>query len=290
MITDLLTVAVDDALAGWPIFPCVPRDKHPLTEHGLLDASADPDQVWWWWEKWPDANISVATGKTLGMVVLDIDGEEGRNSLGALEGEHGALPQTMTARSGRPDGGEHRYFAYAGDDVRNSSGRIGAKLDIRGTGGYIIVPPSVHETGNRYQWTNLIDPAPLPGWLRLLALPPATPAPRPASSSTSNDLVHRARVYVACAEGAGEGTRNDACFRLSGHLGALVGEHGKTLGEDQVFDLLIDFNRRCTPPLGEVELRKAVHSGMTNGTAPDPKPDRPRPSRTWTSPFAAGVA
>jgi len=274
MSDDLLTAAIDCALDGCRIFPCVPRDKNPLTEHGLLDATNDPDQVWWWWERWPDANIGMATG--YGRIVLDVDGTIGRESLAALEAQYGALVETLMAKSGRPDGGVHFHFAYAGNDIRNSAGRIGKGLDVRGFGGYIILPPSVHETGNRYRWINDIDPAPLPEWLRMLMLPPKS-APRPAiaAGGPCADLLRRGRVYLAMAEGAGEGTRNGACFRLAGHLGALVGEHRETLGEDQVFDLLIDFNRRCTPPLGEVELRKAVHSGMTNGKAREPKPSRP---------------
>ena len=284
MTTDLLTAAIDYALIRrWPIFPCEARGKKPLTEHGVLDATTDADLIWSWWERWPGANIGLACGKDSGLVVLDVDGAKGRESLAALESKYGPLPLTLKAKSGRPDGGEHWFFAYAGDDIRNSAGKIGEGLDIRAAGGYIIIAPSVHETGNRYEWQNDIDPAPLPVWLHdLLVLAKPMPTARPiipASSDARAGLVRRARVYVAKVEGVGEGSRNGACFRLAGHLASFVDEHGEALGEREIIDLLADFSRRCNPPLPEKELTTAVHSAISNGTARQPKPPKPFLSR-----------
>ena len=286
-MTDLRTAAVDLAMGGLPIVPlhsvrdgrctcgdpeCEHPGKHPRTQHGLNDASADPDQAWWWWERWRDANIGIRTGKPSGLVVLDEDGEEGRESLAALEARYGALVETLTARSGRVTGGKHRYFAYAGNDIKNSVGQVGAGLDVRANGGMIVAPPSVHYTGNRYEWLNDIDPAPLPGWLRLLMLPLVKASPRPASSSTCNDLARRARIYIAAAKAVGRGVRNSRLFKLAGNVASLVDEHGGRLGEAVIVDLLQDFNRRCDPPLDEKELVTVVRSALTTGTPRELKP------------------
>lgn len=267
MKTDLLNDAVNYTMypRRWSIFPCAPRGKAPLTEHGLNDASNDSDDAWAWWERWPQANIGLRTGG--GIIVLDEDGEEGRASLAALQAQHGALPTTMQAQSGRMDGGTHYYFAYAGDDIGNSAGRIGKGLDVRGTGGYIIIPPSVHETGRRYTWLNDLEPAPLPEWLRLLMLPPKQAAPRPIIRP--DDAMTRARAWLSKVDPAAEGGRDNQVFNLAGNLLAFG------LGEGEVVALLTGFNLLLNPPLPERTVLEKVRSAMHNGTPRQPKPNRP---------------
>jgi hypothetical protein len=123
----------------------------------------------------------MATGKASGVVAIDVDGVEGRASLADLERQGLTLPATLTVTTGRTDGGEHRYYLQpAGVDVRNDqSGKIGPHIDVRGTGGFVVFPPSMHASGKQYR---SIDPsvpvAVLPGWVvdRLTARRPMTAA------------------------------------------------------------------------------------------------------------------
>jgi hypothetical protein len=123
----------------------------------------------------------MATGKASGVVAIDVDGVEGRASLADLERQGLTLPATLTVTTGRTDGGEHRYYLPpAGVDVRNDqSGKIGPHIDVRGTGGFVVFPPSMHASGKQYR---SIDPsvpvAVLPGWVvdRLTARRPMTAA------------------------------------------------------------------------------------------------------------------
>jgi hypothetical protein len=144
------------------VFPCEPGGKRPLTYSGFWDASADPRRIEAWWRRWPDANLGVPTGERSGLLVLDIDpGADGTESLAALERVHGPLPGTARARTG--GGGVHVYFRYpAGEEVRNSAGRLGPGLDVRGEGGYVVVPPS--RTRSAYEWLDRAPPAD-PAWL-----------------------------------------------------------------------------------------------------------------------------
>ena len=145
-----------------PVFPCEPGGKRPLTYNGFWDASADPRRVAAWWRRWPGANLGVPTGERSGLLVLDVDpGAGGPESLAALERAHGPLPRTATARTG--GGGMHVFFEYpAGEEVRNSAGKLGPGLDVRGEGGYVVVPPS--RTLGAYEW---LDRTPVAGafWL-----------------------------------------------------------------------------------------------------------------------------
>jgi hypothetical protein len=152
-----LKAALSYARRGIPVFPCEPRGKRPLTYSGFWDASTDARRIRSWWSRWPSANIGVPTGERSGLLVLDIDPRGGGpESLAALERQSGALPATARARTG--SGGVHLFFKYPlREEVRNSAGLLGPGLDVRGEGGYVVVPPS--RTEDSYKWIDRAPPA-----------------------------------------------------------------------------------------------------------------------------------
>ena len=158
----LLRAALAYARRGIPVFPCEPGGKRPLTYNGFWDASADPRRVEAWWSRWPEANVGIPTGERSGLLVLDVDpGAGGPESLAALERTGGPLPRTARTRTG--GGGMHVFFGYpAGEEVRSNTGRLGPGLDVRGEGGYVVVPPS--RTQSAYEWLARTSPAD-PTWL-----------------------------------------------------------------------------------------------------------------------------
>ncbi|MCC6131427.1 MAG: bifunctional DNA primase/polymerase [Acidobacteria bacterium] len=248
------------------------------------------------WENWADCNLGIVMGGSARLVALDIDGPAGRASLASLEAEHGPLPQTLSSRSGRPDGGEHRVFRAPEDLdlllIRNRAGvaALGQPgLDIRTSGGQIIVCPSLHRAGTRYEWVDRIAPAPLPRWLFDLAVSAgrkkkvAMPVSQVRHPSTASDAVTRARAYLAKmpASISGQGG-HDAAFRA-----ALVLVRGFALAEGQALDILLtDFNPRCEPPWTERELQHKVESASSDGSlSMGYLLDTPRPG--WTEQAAA---
>lgn len=125
---------------------CGSPAKHPRTRNGLNAASADLDQVHDWWTRWPRANIGIRTGEDAGVFVLDIDPPHGGDeSLAQLTQRNGELPATLEQRTG--SGGRHLFFRHPGGAIKNSVGKLGAGLDIRGDGGYVLVAPSRNTTG-----------------------------------------------------------------------------------------------------------------------------------------------
>ncbi len=124
-VAELAAAAFSYAERGWRVFPV--NGKRPRLPHGLTEASADPEQVRAWWQRWPDAGVAIATGD--GLLVLDVDGEVGADALHELEREHGELPETVRAETG--GGGEHYYFSANGE-LRNTAGKLGEGLDTRG--------------------------------------------------------------------------------------------------------------------------------------------------------------
>jgi hypothetical protein len=134
---DLHAAELDYMERGWPVLPLVPRGKVPLVRHGLKDASTDRGQVEEWRRRWPRANIGVVTGPASGLLVIDLDGDEGLGSWARLEATHDAVV-TLEASTG---GGVHLLLRYpAGVELGNTAGRLGDGIDTRGRGGYIVAP------------------------------------------------------------------------------------------------------------------------------------------------------
>ena len=140
----LLAAALEYADRGWPVFPCK-LDKKPYTSHGFKEATTDSEQIETWWAQWPEASIGIPTGAQT-FLVLDVDPRHGGHvSLAQLEQRHGELPLTRLVQTG--GGGRQYYFQWPGVLIRNSAGELGAGLDVRGDGGYVIAPPSGHPSG-----------------------------------------------------------------------------------------------------------------------------------------------
>ena len=160
---DLFTAALDYAARGLPVFPCLPRGKMPAVARGFHSATTNPATIRRFWTD-PDRNIAIPTGASSGFWVLDIDGDDGEASLRDLEARHGVIPETPIVITSR---GRHIWFTYR-EPIPSSAGRIGPGLDTRGDGGYIIAPPSIHESGHRYAWTENYRRQPIasaPQWL-----------------------------------------------------------------------------------------------------------------------------
>lgn len=177
--TPLLDAALQYAGGGWRVFPlhsvwfkkagepvctcrrgaeCTSMGKHPRIQEGFKGATTDWKQIEAWWDKWPQANIGIATGH--GLTVMDIDGEQGREELLNLVANHpGDFPGTLGVRTGN---GGHLYFDLAGP-----SSAAKGHLHVRGEGGYVVAPPSIHKSGRYYGWIDTrVGLAVPPDWLR----------------------------------------------------------------------------------------------------------------------------
>lgn len=131
--------------------PCKCPGKHPLIRHGVNGASNSLGKVAIWWKQIPYANIGVATGKKSGIVVIDIDPRNGGDeTLAELVSDIGQLPRTVVANTG--GGGQHFYFKYPVVEIKGGNNKLGKGIDIKSDGGYVIAAPSVHLSGELYQW------------------------------------------------------------------------------------------------------------------------------------------
>jgi hypothetical protein len=265
----MLASALDYARRGWQVLPLEPAGKRPLgalVPHGLKEATTDETTIRQWWTTEPNANVGIATGAVSGLVVIDVDGADGAQELRELVDQHGRFKATW-ARTG--SGGWHAYLQYPGVEVRNSAGKLGPGLDVRGDGGYVVAPPSIHPCGGRYTWRNAIHGShlpPMPPWLLALLKPPEPEPPRtrgftihpPAATKYANAAVEgEAREVADASVGQRNHRLNVAAFKLGGLVAAGM------VSESEVEHILTVAAQAAG--LSEQEARQTIRSGLRAG-------------------------
>jgi len=232
----MLDAALGYIAEGFRVFPTKP-DKKPLTEHGLKDATQLQIRVKEYWARWPNAGIGLVTD---GLVVLDFDSKHGgAESKTVIETKYGQLPRTRIHRTG--GGGLHYIYRNPnGTDIRNAVGLGGYQgVDLRANGGYIVAPPSPHESGARYEVIDDSEIAPAPVWLMGL---------------TTKKQMTQAET-IPEGQPIPEGQRNATLASLAGTM-----RHPGMTQPAIEAALLAENATRCQPPLSEDEVKAIAQS------------------------------
>lgn len=223
---------------GWQVIPLRPREKVPILNDWVKRATADAAQIGLWFASWRTANLGLACGQTSGVWVLDIDPRhQGDESLDDLIREHGPLPQTVCQCTG---GGGVQYFWRwpQGRSVGNRTA-IRPGIDVRGAGGQVVLPPSIHPSGKAYFWD--LSPheqelADAPAWLLdLVSDRPTAARPSPPPENLTEPIP--------------EGVRNDTLFSRACRMRRAGASESVILA-----DLREINSARCRPPLDAEEL------------------------------------
>ncbi|MCC7572644.1 MAG: bifunctional DNA primase/polymerase, partial [Candidatus Methanofastidiosum sp.] len=226
-INPLFDQAIKYFYLGLNIIPLRERDKISIIPWRRYQIEkVDIRDIDGWWSQWPNANIGIVTGSISRLLVLDIDGEEGRQSLKIASKD--ATINTPVARSSR---GKHYYFR-ANRIFRTCAGILPG-VDVRCEGGIIVAPPSVHPSGRVYEWEKSIfgnDLEDTPTWLSEIL-----------SEREGKDKAKEATIPL--------GKRNSELTRISGIL------RNKGLSPEAVRDTISRINQiQCEEPLGQGEV------------------------------------
>lgn len=250
--------ALEYAARGLQVFPvhsiengrctCIRPDcpspgKHPRTFNGVKDATSDPQRVREWWSKWPNANVGLACGAGSSIFAIDVDPRhQGDASFEEWETLRpaGPLPPTRVSRTG--GGGRHIFLRWP------RSGGIGNRtnwlpgVDVRGEGGYVLLPPSDHASGGVYTWESDVATAEAPEDL-------VDDLKRRGRGTGSGEL----RDDESILQGVPEGQRDDVLFRACCRWRRL---HKDSYTAVRL--LALAAASRCDPPFPEVEALKKV--------------------------------
>lgn len=228
--------------------------KTPLIRwRGYQKSLPSEDDVRGWWARWPDANIGFATGELSGILVLDTDGTEAQTKCLQL----GGLDETPTLWTGKI-GGAHFHLEYPGGDVRNFAGKMPG-TDLRGQGGYALLPPSLHASGNRYRWveqTRGIPASRVPAWLTALI---------ESDANEGGDSVFGDDFNVDdVLQGVPEGKRDDTLYRYACRL------RRDDVLQTEAEEKLRLAARACQPPFDEAiavgKVRRAYKEFQPTGS------------------------
>ena len=270
----MIDVALSYLDLGWSIIPLKPHDKVPhfalLPKDEAGKATWAPfqenpparDQVAEWWTRAPEANVGIVTGEVSGIIVQDLDGPEGLSTA-----HRNGIPVTPTSRTGH---GLHLIYRHPGHEVPNSSKRLPG-VDVRGDGGYIVAPPSVHPSGAVYQWQVTPDTAlaDAPDWfyaaldnsewdwlqetLRSEARSISTPTGGYWEKALANELQRLSTAVI--------GNRNNSLVQSAYRMGQIVA--AGHLDEGEVEGKLYLVARAIG--LDEGETRRTIQSGLRAG-------------------------
>ncbi|MFW6028729.1 MAG: phage/plasmid primase, P4 family [Halanaerobiales bacterium] len=204
-----------------------------------------------WWTEWPDAGLAIVTGKISNIIVLDIDPRHGGDE--TIMGKE--LPSTVTVNTG--GGGRHYYYKYPNKLERVNNfigGNVGLPgVDLRGDGGFIYAPPSLHHSGQVYSFEKNLafdqqELAEVPQWLmEVIEIENQNKKNSKIGLTAVNDL---SQLW----SGVTEGQRNDSCARLAGKLAHLE------MPIEEAKETLISWNNNNKPPLEEHEVIQTVNS------------------------------
>ena len=236
---------------GFSVIPIQSHEKKPLVQwERFQEQIATVRDIHEWEAKWPDANIGIVTGAISGLMVIDLDTPEAKSDLKELVPgfDFTAVPRSRTGK------GWQLFFQHPGITISNRAGIIPG-LDVRGDGGYVVAPPSMHPNGKTYKWDLPIDGElpKLPVELFKLISSPA--------SRIENGCRERFNTAQAIA-GVAEGQRDETLFRLACKL------RSADVPKGMAESLIVEAGLNCQPPVPEkITLEKIER--LTGDTSPN---------------------
>jgi hypothetical protein len=200
--TDSLRMALAYRAIGWSVVPQLAQEKKPTVRwKPFQEELPSGELIRSWYQQWPDAGVALICGSISGVLVVDVDGSEAHQVL--LERLGGTLPPAPKALSG--SGQPDRYHLFLQHPSLETKAKVTPwhpKLEFRGNGSIVILPPSQHRSGNRYQWASgaSLNDLPLPELPSAIARA-LIPPPRVTTAAAANGDISSAsastRAFVS---------------------------------------------------------------------------------------------
>lgn len=218
---------------GMSIIP-VDGQKRPLMAWKVYQTKyASTEEIKSWINLENFTGFGTTTGSLSGLLVVDIDHGANTDELD--------FPDTPTVKT--PHGGLHYYFKYPKNKTIKNFAGIRPKIDIRGEGGMVVMPPTKLSDGGVYEWMqDLTTPiADIPDWLskELQNKPPLE------------------RLATEILKGVPQSQRNSSATQV---VGKFLKYFKTDDWESTAWPAVKGWNLQNQPPLNESELRQVFDS------------------------------
>lgn len=220
---------------GWSILPVKPHEKRPFMTNWLqyTKQRPTPDNIKSWFKDLRGAGLGAVTGRISNIVVVDVE----HDSPYKLDQLLKKYPTSLISKTG--SGGYHLFYQYPQNRGRIANRvRMLEGVDLRADGGFIVLPPTVHACGGKYEWLQYGVPGKFPEELLQIE-----------SQSTSGD-----NWITDIYKGVSEGGRNQAAASLAGYF------FKKGLPKDIIEMFMFEWNEKNDPPLPIQEIHTVIDS------------------------------
>lgn len=231
---------------GFSVVPIREREKFPIVNWRQWQKTrATPTQIRMWWKQFPTAGVGIITGEISNLVVIDIDPGKGGT-------DDGMPPTGMRVTTG--SGGTHLYYPLPEGGCGTWVGTKG--VDVRGEGGLVVAPPTIHKCGEAYVW----DPDEEPGSIETITikqLVPSTEKAEALANGAANGLALDSKTWLndGIQNGVGEGKRNQEIAKRAGYYAGPC-----RMPYDHVLEMCRLTNTQFKPPLEDKEVERTVRS------------------------------
>ncbi len=250
-MNDIYDAACEYLGEEFSVIPVNPKTKKPLINWKKYQKQLPTEEeLETWWKTWPKANVAIVTGELSGLAVIDADSLTGCNWV-----TDNVEKTTVYAKTS--EGRFHSYFKYPDDIEIKNAVRIAPDVDIRGEGGYVVAPPSIHATGHKYEWVLTEGSW---SWSGLTTYTPVKEKNKKILNTRQGDKKGNLNINLGMTKaspinvGVGKGSRNNTLARLSGQWFA------RDLDFEESFCLAENWNLKNNPPLSDKELLITMRS------------------------------
>lgn len=252
------STAADYLACGWSVIPLVEKRPALATWKEFQRRLPTSEEISFWFTDVRPAptGVGVVTGKVSGLVVIDCDSPE--HAAYWLSRFPASPLMTETGR-----GGLHVYYRQPVEaEIRNRVKIHRRQIDVRGEGGYVAAPPSLHSSGRRYRWTTPVaDFSALLPYFDPSWLVDAAPPTAPSSADQQVRAVRYAAAYIRRIHATAGEAGHNATYRAACKL------RDAGLSADEALALLVDWNEtNAHPPWDEAELRHKIGSAFNGLT------------------------
>ena len=243
----------------FPLWPVTAEGTCGCSDPGCERAGKHPRCAWTTWTKGHKSeSYGIRTGMDSGVFVVDCDTAE------AVEAFVGKYPEALTTYAVATAKGAHFYFLTPNYAIKTGKNVLGPGIDVRGDGGFVVGPGSMHKSGVVYTAGDDVPIGQASAGLKLACM-------RDRDEDAATEVVKPiGPEHRYWSERVARWEQDVQTWPADGSVNLLnlaqTGVRTYELPDDVVLAGLETYNTRCSPPWSPTELDHKLTDARTIGT------------------------